>query len=100
MVSLRALLSANVLDAANDVLIHVPHRLRQRINAFQGLPYIVGTNPFIARTLDAFNRSADLVEALAAKGPIRTLDQNAELARTLQHMVHVHANDVPTLAKG
>ncbi|KAH7108318.1 branched-chain alpha-ketoacid dehydrogenase [Auriculariales sp. MPI-PUGE-AT-0066] len=100
MATLRTLLSAPVLDLANEVLTTVPLRLRQRVQAFQSLPYIVGTNPFVGRTLEAFTRSADALDALAANGPVKTPEQNAALAQTLQRLVHAHANDVPTLAKG
>lgn len=106
LISLASLLAFNprsaqsVLDSAAVVLGQMPARLASRVQAFERLPFIVGTNPFISRTLSAFRQSRDIITQFASQGPVTDLERNAQLARTLEQLVHHHANDVPTLAKG
>ncbi|KZV91582.1 alpha-ketoacid dehydrogenase kinase [Exidia glandulosa HHB12029] len=100
LASLLAHNSATVLDSASFVLSQLPQRLSSRVRAFESLPFIVGTNPFISRTLDSFRQSRDTIAHFADDGPVNNLERNASLARTLEQLVHAHANDVPTLAKG
>lgn len=100
LASLLAYNSHSVLDSAQFVLAQLPQRLASRVRAFETLPFIVTTNPFISRTLDAFRRSRDTISRFADHGKVNDLDHNAKLAHTLEQLVREHANDVPTLAKG
>lgn len=90
----------SVLSSANTLLTEVPVRLAARVHALESLPFIVGTNPFIARTLHSFRSSFETLATFSAKGPIKDLKSNWELTKILDTLVTAHANDVPTMAKG
>ncbi|KLO17175.1 alpha-ketoacid dehydrogenase kinase [Schizopora paradoxa] len=87
----------SILSSASYALSEIPRRLSRRIRSLESLPFIVGTNPHVSRTLDAYRRS---FEWLATYPAVRTLRDNADFATQLEHLVHSHANDIPTMAKG
>lgn len=93
----RPLSPDSLLTSAAYVLSEIPRRLARRIRALESLPFIVGTNPYVARTLETHRES---FEWLATHAPARTLDENAEFTTQLELLVQRHANDIPTLAKG
>ncbi|KAI5124028.1 hypothetical protein M0805_003859 [Coniferiporia weirii] len=93
----RPLSPDSLLSSASYVLSEIPRRLTRRIRALENLPFIVGTNPYVARTLEAHRRS---FEWLATYPEVRTLEENDEFATQLERLVQNHANDIPTLAKG
>jgi hypothetical protein len=74
---------------------HVAQALR--VKAHESLPYIVGTNPFIARIYELYSRS---FRQLAAFPPVRSIEDNARLADQLAEIVREHTDNIPVLAQG
>ncbi|KAG8731264.1 26S proteasome regulatory subunit 7, partial [Ceratobasidium sp. 428] len=87
----------SVLESASYVLSELPRRLVQRVRALDGLPFIVGMNPFVMRTHKLYHSS---FERLARYPEVKTLEENDTFARDLENLVEMHANDIPTIAKG
>lgn len=87
----------SILSSASYALSEIPRRLSRRIRSLENLPFIVGTNPHVSRTLEAYRTS---FEWLATYPVVRSLRDNADFATQLEHLVHSHANDIPTMAKG
>ncbi|KAG2348597.1 26S proteasome subunit P45 [Suillus weaverae] len=88
---------ASVLRSVTYVLSEIPRRMAQRVRALEGLPFIVGTNPYVARTL---NGHRDSFNVLATYPEVRTLDDNKYFVDELDILVQRHRNDIPTMAKG
>jgi 26S proteasome regulatory subunit T1 len=105
-----------VIQSVAHVQSELPRRLAARVNAIQALPYIVGTNPYIARMLEAYRKS---FLWLVNQPKVQTLEGNAEFTEHLATLVEGeallaslygtlviddpsagHANDIPTIAKG
>ncbi|KAH8108493.1 26S proteasome subunit P45 [Phellopilus nigrolimitatus] len=93
----RPLTPVSLLSSASYVLSELPRRLARRIRALEQLPFIVGTNPYVARMVDAHRKT---FEWLATYPEVRTLQENGEFAAKLEYLVQSHANDIPTIAKG
>lgn len=87
----------SVLESASYVLSELPRRLVQRVRALDGLPFIVGMNPFIMRTHKLYHSS---FERVATYPEVKTLEDNERFAEELESLVEMHANDIPTIAKG
>lgn len=87
----------SVLSSVEHVLSEVPRLFGRRVRALEALPFIVGMNPFIARTLVAHRRAFQL---LATYPPVKTLEDNARFTEQLETLVQDHANDIPIMAKG
>ncbi|EMD38696.1 hypothetical protein CERSUDRAFT_123238 [Gelatoporia subvermispora B] len=87
----------SVLASVGYVFAEIPRRLALRARSLEALPFIVGMNPFIARTLEAHRRS---FQFLTSHPPVRTLEDNAVFSTKLDSVVQSHAHDIPTLAKG
>ncbi|CAE6434004.1 unnamed protein product [Rhizoctonia solani] len=87
----------SVLESASYVLTELPRRLVQRVRALDGLPFIVGMNPFIMRTHKLYHSS---FERLATFPEVKSLEDNDEFSRELENLVEMHSNDIPTIAKG
>ncbi|OJT14197.1 [3-methyl-2-oxobutanoate dehydrogenase [lipoamide]] kinase, mitochondrial [Trametes pubescens] len=68
-----------------------------RARSLESLPFIVGMNPFIARTLQAHRRA---FQFLIKHPPVKTLEDNARFIEQLAELVQSHANDIPAMAKG
>lgn len=67
------------------------------MRSLESLPFIVGTNPYVAKTLNAYRESFQL---LATYPHVGSLDENAKFVSMLAELVRRHANDIPTMAKG
>ncbi|KAF8919491.1 atypical/PDHK/BCKDK protein kinase [Mucidula mucida] len=93
----RPLTTESLLDSAAFALSEIPRRLAVRVRSLEALPFIVGTNPFISNTLNAYRES---FRFLATYKPPQTLQENAVFAEELASLVESHANDIPTMAKG
>jgi len=93
----RPLTPGSVLTSVEHVLSEVPRLFGWRVRALEELPFIVGMNPFIARTLAAHRRAFQL---LATYPPVRSLGENAKFTEQLEALVQNHANDIPIMAKG
>ncbi|KAF8197419.1 hypothetical protein BJ912DRAFT_1055834 [Pholiota molesta] len=72
-------------------------RLSTRIRSLEALPFIVGTNPYVTKTLNAYKES---FQWLATHPPVTTIQENDEFVEQLTAIVERHANDIPTMAKG
>ncbi|KAH8108193.1 branched-chain alpha-ketoacid dehydrogenase [Cristinia sonorae] len=93
----RPLSSESLLESASYVLSEVPRLFGSRVKNLEALPFIVGMNPFIARTLAAHRKS---FKAMAMFPPVRSLEENSQVTAQLESLVQAHANDIPTMAKG
>ncbi|KAI0928201.1 hypothetical protein AcW1_005518 [Taiwanofungus camphoratus] len=87
----------SVLASVGYVFTEIPRRLAMRACSLEALPFIVGLNPFVARTLQAYRKSFQL---LTTHPPVATLEDNARFTTQLEALVQSHANDIPTMAKG
>lgn len=93
----RPLTPESLLESVSFALAEIPRRLATRVRSLEALPFIVGTNPYVANTLNAYKAS---FQYLAAYPPPKTLEENALFAEELEGLVESHANDIPTMAKG
>lgn len=87
----------SVLRSVSFVLSEIPRRLARRARALETLPFIVGTNPYVSKTLNAYRQS---FQFLASYPPVTTLEENTSFTAELSHLVESHRNDIPTMAKG
>ncbi|KAH9025161.1 hypothetical protein EDB85DRAFT_2075078 [Lactarius pseudohatsudake] len=93
----RPLTAESVQTSVSYAQAEIPRRLATRIRSLEGLPFIVGTNPYIARILNGFRQSF----LWSATYPhVKNLEENAAFASQLEKLVRDHANDIPTMAKG
>ncbi|CAG7845900.1 SubName: Full=Related to branched-chain alpha-ketoacid dehydrogenase kinase, mitochondrial {ECO:0000313/EMBL:CCA77951.1} [Serendipita indica DSM 11827] len=88
---------SSIVLSASYVLEELPRRLVQRVRSMEALPYIVGMNPFIARTLESYRQT---FQDLATAPPVVDAASNIEFTRRLENLVRSHANDIPVLARG
>ncbi|OSD02768.1 26S proteasome subunit P45 [Trametes coccinea BRFM310] len=93
----RPLTPESVLKSVGYVFTEIPRRLAMRARSLESLPFIVGMNPFIARTLEAHRRS---FQFLIRHPPVTTLEENARFIEQMAEVVQSHANDIPAMAKG
>ncbi|CAO3622759.1 unnamed protein product [Cunninghamella blakesleeana] len=75
----------------------LPVRLARRVRAFQTLPFIVGTNPYIKEIYKLYYDSFEMLEPYA-HNKIDTND--LEYAEKLKNLVERHTDNIPTLARG
>lgn len=87
----------SVVASAHFTLSEIPKRLAQRVRSLDCLPFIVGTNPFIARLHELYQRS---FSALAKYPAPRTIEENRAFTHRLESLVDAHSDDIPVLAKG
>jgi 26S proteasome regulatory subunit T1 len=87
----------SVLSSFSYVLSELPVRLASRVRSLEALPFIVGTNPYVANTLSAYRQS---FQWLATYPPVQNLEENEAFTTQLEELVQRHANDIPTMAKG
>lgn len=93
----RPLTPESILSSVQYALSEIPRRLATRVRSLESLPFIVGTNPYVAKTLNAYRESFQL---LATYPHVGSLDENAKFVSMLAELVRRHANDIPTMAKG
>ncbi|KAG5637866.1 hypothetical protein H0H81_002905 [Sphagnurus paluster] len=93
----RPLTPDSLLASVNYALTEIPRRLATRVRSLEALPFIVGTNPYVAKTLKGYRESFRWV---ATHPPVTNLAENADFAEQLADLVQNHANDIPTMAKG
>ncbi|KAI9017964.1 mitochondrial branched-chain alpha-ketoacid dehydrogenase kinase-domain-containing protein [Phycomyces nitens] len=75
----------------------LPVRLARRVRAFQGLPFIVGTNPYIKEIYKLYYESFESLEKYS-HNPDGTDDH--EFGEKLKDLVNRHTDNIPTLARG
>ncbi|PPQ63172.1 hypothetical protein CVT24_005717 [Panaeolus cyanescens] len=87
----------SVLSSVSYALSELPRRLATRVRSLEGLPFIVGTNPYVTKTLYTYRQS---FKWLATHPAVTNLDENKVFVEQLAALVQRHANDIPTMAKG
>ncbi|KAJ2706826.1 hypothetical protein FB645_001274 [Coemansia sp. IMI 203386] len=87
----------NILDSVAYSQAELPVRLAKRVISFHNLPFIVGTNPHIARVYNQYYEAFDRLHAFA---PINDLDAEWEFTQALERQTHVLADVIPSLAQG
>lgn len=88
-------LSTQSLQACTDYArTELPVRLARRVRAFQSLPFIVGTNPYIK---DIYTLYYDSFETLVK---YTSNNDDAAFIETLKDFVSRHSDNIPTLARG
>lgn len=75
----------------------MPVRLAHRIRMFQQLPFVVGTNPNIARVYDLYWKA---FEAFRNYRELTSMDENANFCRFLKDMLNEHNKVIPLLVLG
>ena len=93
----RPLTAGSVLSSVSYVLSELPVRLATRVRSLEALPFIVGINPYVAKTLNAYRES---FRWLANYPAVKNLEENEAFTTHLEGLVQSHANDIPTMAKG
>ncbi|KAJ7734931.1 atypical/PDHK/BCKDK protein kinase [Mycena maculata] len=93
----RPVTPTSVLSSVSYALAEIPRRLAMRVRSLEALPFIVGTNPYVANTLNAYR---DSLQLLATYPAVSTLEENKRFTEQLEDLVQRHANDIPTMAKG
>src|SRR5262245_18723966 len=69
----RLLTPESVLESVSYVLSELPIRLAARVRSLEALPFIVGTNPYIANALNAYRES---FRWLATYPSVKDLEEN------------------------
>jgi len=87
----------SLLSSVSYALSELPRRLATRVRSLEALPFIVGTNPYVTKTLEGYRES---FQWLATHPPVTNLQENEQFVGQLAYLVQRHANDVPTMAKG
>lgn len=87
----------HILTSARFTASELPVRLARRVDAFRGLPFIVGSNPHIQKVARLY---AGSFQAIAGVGRIKDDADNERFTRALEQMVEDHAENIPTLARG
>lgn len=80
----RPLTKSSVLASAQYALSELPRRLARRMEQLEGLPYIVGTNPHVKRTLQQYIESHAW---LAAHPIVNSLEKNQKFTNGLSSLV-------------
>ncbi|KAJ7632308.1 atypical/PDHK/BCKDK protein kinase [Roridomyces roridus] len=93
----RPVTRESVVCSVGYALAEIPRRLALRVRSLESLPFIVGTNPYVASMLSSYKESLQL---LATYPAVNTLDENKLFTEALSSLVERHANDIPTMAKG
>ncbi|KAJ2885302.1 hypothetical protein H4R27_001483 [Coemansia aciculifera] len=87
----------NILDSVGYTQAELPVRLAKRVISFHKLPFIVGTNPHIARVYNQYYEAFDRLHAFA---PISDLEAEWDFTRALERQTQVLLDVIPTIAQG
>ena len=94
----------SLLTSANFTLSLLPIRLAHRIQTLRNLPYIVVSNPNVARIYNNYLHSLSILlpwwQAAGEGHPISTLDEEVRFTQVLAELVATHTDTIPILAKG
>ncbi|CAO3586171.1 unnamed protein product [Absidia cylindrospora] len=88
---------ATLRDCALYARTELPVRLARRVRAFQTLPFIVGTNPYIKEIYKLYYDSFEMLEQYSHS---RGDTDDMEFAEKLKNLVERHTDNIPTLARG
>ena len=87
----------SILALAEYTRIELPHRLARRVRAHSALPYIVNTNPHLAKIHNLYRSSFDKIVSMPA---IKSVEDNRRFTEELYNLVSLHSDNIPTLAQG
>ncbi|KAJ1719476.1 hypothetical protein LPJ53_005776 [Coemansia erecta] len=87
----------NILDSVAYSQAELPVRLAKRVISFHNLPFIVGTNPHIARVYELYYDAFDRLHAFA---PIADLDAEWDFTCALERQTQMLADVIPVIAQG
>ncbi|KAJ2779444.1 hypothetical protein GGI15_003879 [Coemansia interrupta] len=87
----------NILDSVAYSQAELPVRLAKRVISFHNLPFIVGTNPHIARVYELYYDAFDRLHAFA---PITDLDAEWSFTCALERQTQMLADVIPAIAQG
>ncbi|KAJ1935645.1 hypothetical protein FBU59_005321 [Linderina macrospora] len=88
---------ANILDSVAYTQSELPVRLAKRVISFHNLPFIVGTNPHIARVYNQYYEAFDRLYSFA---PIDSIEREQEFSRALERQTQILVDVIPTIAQG
>ena len=96
----RPPLAASALfSSANFTLSLLPNRLAHRIQALRNLPFIVVSNPHIAKIYNNYLHSLSTLLPYTSR-LISTLEDENNFTEVMADLVQTHANTIPALARG
>ncbi|KAL8706794.1 MAG: hypothetical protein Q9201_000220 [Fulgogasparrea decipioides] len=96
----RPPLSADALfSSANFILSLLPIRLAHRIQALRNLPFIVVSNPHIARIYNNYVHSLSTLLPYRERR-ITNLEDEIQFTEVMADLVQTHSNTIPILARG
>ncbi|RUP47886.1 putative mitochondrial pyruvate dehydrogenase kinase [Jimgerdemannia flammicorona] len=87
----------SLLNSARYARSELPLRLARRVRAFQKLPFIVVTNPYIKNVYKLYYDSFDII---ASSPEVTDEISDGKFAEMLKDLVDRHADNIPTLARG
>ena len=88
-----------LFSSANFTLSLLPIRLAHRIQALRNLPYIVVSNPHIARIYGNYMHSLSTLLPYQERR-ITTLEEEIQFTEVMADLVQTHAHTIPVLARG
>ena len=88
-----------LLASANFTLSLLPQRLAHRLKALRNLPFIVVSNPHIARIHGNYVHSLRTLLPYHERS-ITTLEEEMQFTEVMADLVQTHANTIPFLARG
>lgn len=88
---------ASLRECALYARTELPIRLSKRVRAFQDLPFIVGTNPYIK---EIYKLYYDSFETLLQYSHRQDDADDMEFYEKLNGLVEQHTDNIPILAKG
>ncbi|KAI9874375.1 MAG: hypothetical protein M1830_009811 [Pleopsidium flavum] len=91
--------SEALFSSANFTLSLLPIRLAHRIQALRNLPFIVVSNPHIARIYNNYLHSLSTLLPYQER-QISSLEDEIQFTEVMSDLVHTHSNTIPILARG
>ncbi|KAG8528454.1 uncharacterized protein KY384_007372 [Bacidia gigantensis] len=91
--------TSSLLDSANFSLSLIPIRLAHRLKALRNLPFIVVSNPHIARIYNIYMHSLSTLVGYSNR-TIQSLEEEEEFTKVMADLVQTHNNTIPILARG
>ena len=88
-----------LLASATHTSALIPIRLAHLVRALRNLPFIVVSNPHVARIYGNYINSLETLAAHHGR-QITTLEEEVAFTDALADLVQTHANTIPVLAKG
>ncbi|KAJ1761814.1 hypothetical protein GGH19_001846 [Coemansia sp. RSA 1807] len=87
----------NILDSVSYSQAELPVRLAKRVISFHRLPFIVGTNPHIARVYSQYYEAFDRLHAFPS---ITELDAEWGFTRALERQTQLLVDVIPAISQG